>query len=63
MSGDFQVITQAYVNVFITSSLTSFEAEKRFGKDVTIGNLKVSNLLLVDEQCLRAMKVLHIGDS
>lgn len=40
MSGNIQVLTQSYVNVFITSNLTSFEAQKRFEKDITIAALK-----------------------
>ncbi|XP_071833532.1 tubulin-folding cofactor B-like [Apostichopus japonicus] len=56
MSGEFQVITQAYVNVFITSTLTSFEAEKRFAKDVTIGTLK-SKLELISGSNASSMKL------
>lgn len=62
------MITQAYVNVFITSSLTSFEAEKRFGKDVTIGNLK-TKLELISGSNASSMKLQlfdkhgkHVGD-
>lgn len=38
---NFSIITQATVNVFVTSSVTSFTAEKRFNKNISIGELKV----------------------
>ncbi|XP_070577248.1 tubulin-folding cofactor B-like [Ptychodera flava] len=37
---EFAVITQSQVTVQITSSLTSFASERRFQKDITIGELK-----------------------
>ncbi|XP_071482089.1 tubulin-folding cofactor B-like [Diadema antillarum] len=40
MAGDYTVVTASYVNVQVSSSLTSFGAEKRFQKDITIGELK-----------------------
>lgn len=38
---NIQVITQSTVNVHITSNVTSFCAEKRFPKNITVGELKV----------------------
>jgi hypothetical protein len=37
----YQVVTQTAVNVFISSTVTTFVAEKRFPKNITIGELKV----------------------
>lgn len=37
----YQVVTAANVNVIITSNVTSHVVEKRFAKQVTIGELKV----------------------
>nr|CAG4648251.1 EOG090X0DT2 [Moina brachiata] len=37
---NIQVITQSTVNVHITSNVTSFCAEKRFPKNITVGELK-----------------------
>jgi len=39
----YQVVTAASVNVIITSNVTSHVVEKRFAKQVTIGELKVIN--------------------
>nr|CAG4635731.1 EOG090X0DT2 [Artemia franciscana] len=36
----FQVVTSDFVNVFVKSNLTSFTAEKRFAKDLTVLELK-----------------------
>lgn len=38
---NISVITQSQVNVRITSSANSFGTEKRFPKDLTIGDFKV----------------------
>ncbi|XP_072047355.1 tubulin-folding cofactor B-like [Amphiura filiformis] len=40
MAGEFTVQTQSIVNVQITSSISDFPSEKRFQKDLTIGQLK-----------------------
>lgn len=40
MSGDYQVITSPTVNVHISSTVTSFNSEKRYQKDLTISTLK-----------------------
>nr|CAG4635071.1 EOG090X0DT2 [Alona affinis] len=37
---EYQVITQSTVNVNITSSISSFAVEKRYPKNITIGELK-----------------------
>ena len=39
---EYQVITQSTVNVHITSSISSFLVEKRYPKNLTIGELKVN---------------------
>nr|CAG4650491.1 EOG090X0DT2 [Sida crystallina] len=36
----YQVVTQSTVNVFISSSVTTFVAEKRYPKDISIADLK-----------------------
>ena len=43
MAGEYIVQTQSIVNVQITSSITDFPSERRFQKDLTIGQMKVSN--------------------
>ncbi|KAK3093722.1 hypothetical protein FSP39_019259 [Pinctada imbricata] len=40
MSENFSVVTQSVVNVTVTSSANAFGVEKRFPKDITIGELK-----------------------
>jgi len=37
----YKVITQSSVNVFVSSTVTTFIAEKRFPKNLSIGELKV----------------------
>jgi len=37
---EYQVITQSIVNVMVTSTISSFPVEKRFAKNLTIGELK-----------------------
>ena len=44
----YQVVTQTAVNVFISSTVTTFVAEKRFPKNITIGELKVVFLSLLE---------------
>ena len=36
----FQVITEDFVNVFITTNVSSIRSERRFAKDLTIFDLK-----------------------
>ena len=36
----FQVITEAFVNVFITTNVSSVRSERKFAKDLTIFDLK-----------------------
>ena len=43
---EYQVITQSIVNVMVTSTISSFPVEKRFAKNLTIGELKVNYLIL-----------------
>lgn len=38
---NFEVVTQSTVNVIITSNISSFSVEKRYNKNLTIGELKV----------------------
>jgi hypothetical protein len=49
---NFEVITQSTVNVAITSSISSFSVEKRYPKNLTIGELKVLYLLLNHDSCI-----------
>jgi len=37
---EFKVITGDFLNVFITSNITSFTSEKRFEKSLTVADLK-----------------------
>ena len=37
---EFQVITNDFLNVFISSNITSFTSEKRFDKSLTVADLK-----------------------
>jgi len=37
---EYQVITQSIVNVMVTSTISNFPVEKRFAKNLTIGELK-----------------------
>ena len=39
---NYEVITQSTVNVTVTSSINSFPVEKRYPKNLTIGDLKVT---------------------
>lgn len=41
---EYQVITQSIVNVMVTSTISSFPVEKRFAKNLTIGELKVDTI-------------------
>ncbi|XP_040565368.1 tubulin-folding cofactor B-like [Lepeophtheirus salmonis] len=40
MDSEVRVITESFVNVFISSTINSFTSEKRFPKDLTIADLK-----------------------
>jgi len=42
MAQEFSVVTQHAVLVTITSSVNTFGSERRFQKDITIAELKVS---------------------
>ena len=42
----YQIVTAASVNVIITSNVTSHVVEKRFAKQVTIGEIKVIYLFI-----------------
>ena len=41
MSDNMEIKTGHFVNVQISSTLTSFTSEKRFPKDLTVGQFKV----------------------
>lgn len=46
---NFEVITQSTVNVAITSSISSFAVDKRYPKNLTIGELKVYSAFIILE--------------
>ncbi|KAK7103366.1 tubulin-folding cofactor B-like [Littorina saxatilis] len=56
MSHNIQVITEDFLNVTITSNISSFGSEKRFPKSTTVGNLK-GKLELVTGGSARSMKL------
>ena len=41
MTEEYRVITNPFVKVTVTSNISSFAAERRFQRDLTIGALKV----------------------
>ncbi|KZS20211.1 tubulin-folding cofactor B [Daphnia magna] len=57
---NFEVITQSTVNVVITSSISSFAVEKRYPKNISIGELK-GKLELVTGASARSM-ILEVYD-
>ncbi len=54
--GKFTVVSEDYVNVFISSNVKAFTSEKKFAKSVTIGDLKGKLELITGGSCL-TMKV------
>lgn len=55
-SSDITVITEGLVNVQISSNCNSFTSEKRFAKDLTVGDLKSKLELITGASCL-SMKI------
>ena len=53
---EFVVITSDFVNVFITSNITSFTSEKKFDKSLTVADLK-SKLEMITGGTAGTMKV------
>lgn len=56
MSQNIQVITEGFLNVTITSNISSFGCEKRFAKDLTVATLK-GKLELVTGASAGSMKL------
>ena len=53
---EFKVVTSDFVNVFISSNITSFTSEKRFDKSLTVADLK-SKMELITGGTAGGMKI------
>ncbi len=55
-SEEFRVVTEDFVNIFISSNCKSFVSEKKFPKSITLGSLK-GKLELISGGSALGMKI------